>query len=243
MQTMRERYRLPEWVRRFNAMADACGGAERVVPLVADHFLEHAVTATGLEFGDLGDGDWENRFRRLVEAVNLSDLHVVGRLLTREELLRSLQTRLFLSEARRRAPEITDERIVEPVIVTGPARSGTTILFELVGLDPGLRTPIAADVIHPARPELDDSRRLAMTECEQELWADIQPEFAAMHELRSDLPVECVTICAPSFAGSHWPMILGDLGSWTPDVEADLAFHCALGKPPSSAPASTVHDT
>ena len=77
---MRERYRRPEWVRRFNAMADACGGAERVVPLVADHFLEHAVTATGLEFGDLGDGDWENRFRRLVEAVNLSDLHVVGRL-------------------------------------------------------------------------------------------------------------------------------------------------------------------
>lgn len=226
---MHERYRRPDWVRRFNLMADACGGAQRVIPLVADHLLEHASAATGLdEFGTLGDGDWEDRFRRLVAAVNASDLHVIGRLVTREELLRSLQTRLHLAEARAHTPDIADERITEPVIVTGPARSGTTILFELLGLDPGLRTPRAADVIHPARPDLDESRRLAMTECEQELWADIQPEFAAIHELRSDLPVECVTICLPSFAGNHWPMILGDLGTWAPDVEADLAFHRAL---------------
>ena len=36
-----------------------------------------------------------------------------------------------------------------------------------------------------------------MAECEQELWADIQPEFAAIHELRADLPVECVTLTLP----------------------------------------------
>lgn len=229
VESMQERYRRPDWVRRLNVMAQACGGANRVIPLVAEHLLEHAVAVTGLdEFGTLGDGDWEDRYRRLVAAINGSHLHVVGRLLTREELLRSLETRLHLAEARRRAPEIAEERIDEPVIVTGPARSGTTILFELLGLDPGLRTPRAADVIHPAQPELEESVRLAMTECEQELWADVQPEFASMHELRADLPVECVTVCLPSFAGNHWPMILGDLGSWTPDVDADLAFHRAL---------------
>ena len=228
---MHERYRRPDWVRRFNAMAEACGGASRVIPLVADHLLEHAAAATGLdEFGDLGDGDWEGRFRRLVDAINGSDLHVVGRLLTREELLRvAADPAPPGRRARRRAPAIADERITEPVIVTGPARSGTTILFELLGLDPGLRTPRAPPTCCTRRrPRLDASRRrLAMTECEQELWADVQPEFAAMHELRSDLPVECVTICVPSFAGNHWPMILGDLGAWTPDVEADLAFHRA----------------
>ena len=67
-----------------------------------------------------------------------------------------------------------------------------------------------------------------MTEAEQELWADVQPEFAAMHELRSDLPVECITICAPLFAGNHWTMVLTELGDWAPDVQADLAFHRAL---------------
>ena len=79
--------------------------------------------------------------------------------------------------------------IEAPIVVTGPARSGTTILFELLGLDPGLRTPVATDVLHPAPPAgVDDAARFAMTESEQELWADVQPEFAAIHELRSDLP-------------------------------------------------------
>lgn len=67
-----------------------------------------------------------------------------------------------------------------------------------------------------------------MTECEQELWADVQPEFASLHELRSDLPVECITICVPSFAGNHWPMLLPVLGDWAPDPAADLAFHRAV---------------
>ena len=77
-----------------------------------------------------------------------------------------------------------------------------------------------------------------MTEVEQELWADVQPEMAAMHELRSDLPVECITICAPSFAGNHWTMVLTEMGDWAPDVQADLAFHRAVlqavqhGRPP-----------
>ena len=53
-----------------------------------------------------------------------------------------------------------------------------------------------------------------MAEAEQELWADVQPEFAAIHEMRSDLPVECITICMPSFAGNHWAMVLADPGDW-----------------------------
>jgi hypothetical protein len=119
------------------------------------------------------------------------------------------------------------EAVVAPIAVVGPARSGTTIAFELLGLDERLRTPIAADVLHPASP-LGPEERLAATACEQELWADIQPEFAAIHELRSDLPVECITIAMPSFAGSHWMMALQQLGDWAPDPVADFAVHRAV---------------
>lgn len=220
----------PDWVRRINAMADATGSASGAVPLVADELLDQAHTTTGIEDpGDLGDGDWQGRFRALVDAINASSLHVVGRLLTREELLRGLRTRLLLGDARRRDPSIADERIEAPVVVTGPARSGTTILFELLGLDRRFRTPTATDVLHPVIPAgTTAAQRTAMTECEQELWADVQPEFATMHELRSDLPVECITISAPSFAGNHWAMVLSEPGDWAPDVTADLAFHRAL---------------
>jgi hypothetical protein len=237
---MAERYQRPDWVRRLNAMGPASGGAGRLVPIAAGGLLDATRASTGIaDPGDLGDGDWEGRLRALVEAIDGSDLHVVGRLMTREELLRCLRTRFLVGDRRRRDPAIADEVIDAPVIVTGPARSGTTILFELLGLDPGLRTPVATDVLHPVVPAgTGEAERRAMTEAEQELWADVQPEFAALHELRSDLPVECITICAPSFAGSHWAMVLTSLDAWQPDVAADLAFHRALlqtvqhGRPP-----------
>lgn len=227
---MTERYARPAWVRRLNATGAAAGGAEHMVPIDADHCLAHARSSTGLsDFGSFGDGAWEHRFRALVDAIHASDQHVVGRLLTREELLRSLRTRLLMAERWRQDPAIADEVIDAPVIVTGPARSGTTPLFELLGLDDRLRMPVATDVLHPAPPPgTTDAEIVTMTEAEQELWADIQPEFDAVHELRSDLPVECITFTTPSFAGSHWSMLLADLGDWAPDPAADFAFHRAV---------------
>ena len=88
LRPMSDRYRRPAWVRRLNLMADATGGAAAMVPIEADELLESAVAAAGHDVTDLGDGDWEGRFRRLVDAVDDNDLHVVGRMLTREELLR-----------------------------------------------------------------------------------------------------------------------------------------------------------
>jgi hypothetical protein len=237
---MADRYERPDWVRRLNAMGPAAGGAQRMVPLDAGALVDEARASTGVDDpGDLGDGDWEGRLRALVGGVNAADLHVVGRLMTREELLRGLRVRFLLGQRRRREPGIADEVIEAPIVVTGPARSGTTILFELLALDPGLRSPIATDVLHPAVPPGTGAGEVrAMTESEQELWADVQPEFAAIHELGSDLPVECITICAPSFAGSHWSMVLTGQGDWAPDLAADLAFHRAVlqavqhGRPP-----------
>lgn len=228
--TMAQRYVRPDWVRRLNAMADAAGSAAHLVPLDAGSLIDAARESTGLaEFQDIGDGDWEGRLRAVVASIGNSDLTVVGRLMTREELLRCLRTRLHLGAERAANPAVADEQIVAPIVVTGPARSGTTILFELLALDAGVRSPIATDVMHPALPaSVDAATRRAMTESEQELWADVQPEFAAIHELRADLPVECITITAPSFAGSHWSMVLDDPGEWMPDPTFDFAFHKAV---------------
>jgi hypothetical protein len=227
---MRGRYRRPDWVRRLNAMGDACGGAHHVVPLDADELVAAARAGTGLDdFGDLGDGDWRGRLVDLVAAVETGGLHVVGRLMTREELLRGLRTRLLLAELRRRDPGVAEEQVEAPLVITGPARSGTSILFELLALDERAMSPVAADVLHldlPGGP--DRAARMAMSEAEQELWADVQPEFAAIHELRSDLPVEDITLSSPSFAGSHWSMVMQEPGGWAPDPVADFAFHRAV---------------
>ncbi|MBY0401111.1 sulfotransferase, partial [Myxococcota bacterium] len=227
---MAARYRRPDWVRRINAMADSLGGgvegARRMVSLDPEALLEAAKQSQGGgRFGDFGDPHWERRFRALVAAFEARPQNVVGRLMTRKELLRALQTRLRLARAWEANPRFASETIAAPIIVTGPARSGTTITFELLWLDPALRGPTAIDALHPELgADVDRAARLAMSECEQEFWADVQPEFAAIHELRSDLPVECVTLTQPSFCGGHWAMV-GAQG-----MEMDVAENYAFEK-------------
>jgi hypothetical protein len=224
-----QRYTRPDWVRRLNAMGDSVGGAERLVPIDGERLVDSARASTGLsDFGDF-DGDWRGRFDSLVSSIeDDARLHVVGRLMTRQELLRGLRTRLLLSEARRQRPAIADERIEAPIAISGPARSGTSILFELLSLDPNGRGPLATESNHPVPPaELEPSALLGMTECEQELWTDVQPELAAVHEMRSDLPVECITLQVPSFAGFHWPMVARVPG-FALDLAKAMDYHRAV---------------
>lgn len=231
---MAERYQRPDWVRRTNAMADAVGGgvegARRMIPIDADALLAEAIESLGGEVrGDFGDPEWQARFKTLAHALDHSNMHVVGRLQTREELLRSLRTRLLLNRRWAETPAIADEQVVAPLVVTGPARSGTSIVFELLWLDPNVRGPLAWEALHPvALPEFEggEDRRPAAAECEQEFWADVQPEFAAIHELRSDLPVECVTLTMPCFSGSHWAMVGAQ--NWAPDMVEMYAYEKRL---------------
>lgn len=230
LRPMAERYRRPDWVRRVNVMADSVGGdARSIVSLDGASLLAEAERALDGEpsRGDFGDPAWRERFTKLVHALDAAPMHVVGRLLTRQELLRAVRTRFRLNRELDTRPEIARDPVVAPMVVTGPARSGTTILFELLALDPELRAPTAWKALHPLPHPTDAAaaERLAWSECEQELWADVQPEFAAMHELRSDLPVECVTLTIPSFAGPHWMMVAQPVGDWMPDTDLMYAFH------------------
>lgn len=114
--------------------------------------------------------------------------------------------------------------MASPAIIAGPARSGTSILFELLALHPDLRAPLGAEALHPVPlPESGLADRREMGECEQEFWADIQSEFLAMHEFRADLPVECITLTTGSFAGYHWSMI-APLTGWISDPDVNFSY-------------------
>lgn len=190
-------------------MAAGVGGAERLVSLDADGLIAAACEATGLS--DFGPADeWEPFFRVLVDALNdEAQLNVLGRLMCRSDALHHLCTRLRIEDHVRRHPEVLDREVVAPVIITGPARSGTSILQELLAEDPQLRAPLAYEMVNPLPPAgatADDLRRVA--ECEFDLWGDVTPEFEAVHELRAGLPEECLWLMAPMF----------DLGFWATNV-------------------------
>ena len=196
-----------DWVRRLNLFGPAVGGAEWIIGLDPDELLETARASTGLD--DFGDDGWEEPFRLVVTAIrDTADLNVLGRLSARAEIVRCLQLRLRLLDHWDRTPAVLATDVTAPVFILGPARTGTTILLELMALDPNLRPVIAHEAHHPLGA-LDgiDETPLALSEPEQEFWADIQPEFQTVHELRSDLPCECVHFCAPEFTSWHWPMM------------------------------------
>ena len=76
----------PEWVARVNAEARAIDPAA-VVPLDAESLLAWACRNTGLE--DFGDDDWREPFAVLLRGLETeADLHLMGRLAARTEILR-----------------------------------------------------------------------------------------------------------------------------------------------------------
>lgn len=199
----------PPWVRRVNGMAPGIGGGAALVDLDADGLIAAAVAATGLD--DFGASTWEEPFRRLVAALeDEADLTVLGRLLCRHDAIRHLATRLLVLDAHRRDPALAATDVPAPIFITGPARSGTSILQELVALDPGLRGPLGYEMAYPVPPlGVDDDTRARWSECEFDLWADVNPGFAAVHSLEARLPEECLWLMAPEF----------DLGFWTTNVD------------------------
>ncbi len=199
----------PDIVRRLNAMSGGTGGAAAMVPLDADEIIALAVAATGLD--DFGEPTWEEPYRKLVEALNTeAQLNVVGRLMCRHDLVRHLCARLAVIDAHRRDPELAATPVPAPVFITGPARSGTSILQELLALDPNMRAPYAYEMAHPVvGPEVDDATRIAWAESEFDLWGDVNPGFQAVHDLDARLPEECLWLMAPEF----------DLGFWSTNTE------------------------
>ena len=199
----------PDWVRRLNLLGDVVGDPRLLASLDADELLATARASTGLD--DLGEGDWPGwteTYRRMVTAIDAeARLHALGRVVTRAEVLKVLQTWMRLQSEWSARPAIRAEPIDAPLFVVGPPRTGTTILLELLALDPKLRAPYAWEALHPLRDEGDAARRRELSECEQEFWADIHPEFMTMHELASDLPCECVHFLMYDFAGPYWSML------------------------------------
>jgi len=199
----------PDWVRRLNLFGDAVGQPRDIVSLDAAELLAIARATTQLD--DLGERDWPGwteTYERMLASIDAeSQLHLLGRLLTRSEVLRVLQTWLRLNHEWAATPAITTLPVEQPIFVVGPPRTGTTILLELLALDPQLRAPIAYEALYPLASMGSVERRLMLSESEQEFWADIHPEFMTMHELASNLPCECVHFLMYDFSGPYWSMI------------------------------------
>jgi hypothetical protein len=177
------------------------------VPLDAAALLQAAIETTGLS--DFGDESFRDPFAHLVRALDdEAELHLVGRLLVRSEIVRCLQNRLRIEDTVRRDPTIVAAPIARPLFVIGTGRSGTSFLHELLALDPAARVPITWEVLYSCPPPTPaafaDDPRIARAHADVTLWEAIAPEYAVMHENGGTVPAECIFLTAHAFASAYW---------------------------------------
>lgn len=213
----------PEWVERLSAEGAGMEPAT-LLPLDADSLIGTAVRATGL--ADFGDPDWEEPFRVLTRALDEEgDLNLVGRLMTRTDLLVFLQNRLRIEDWYRRHPEIEEQRIEQPLFILGLPRSGTSILFELLAQDPAFAVPETWMLFFSCPPPAlatpqDVEARVARTHHLVTQWARVVPAYGTMHEMGGRIPSECGMIMAGCFLSDHWAAL-----HQTPSYDAWIATH------------------
>ncbi len=220
----------PQWVAELNAFGRQLGAPSALVSLDEDSLLSAARDATGLD--DFGDGGWQEALRIFVQALEEeADLHLLGRIMARDDIVRALVNRLEVRATLAQHPDILDERIESPVLVVGTGRSGTSILHELLAQDPAHRVARTWELLHPCPPPeratYATDPRIAAADQEYTFWHLIAPEYRTMHENGGDVPNEDPLIDMLEFASDH---LMGSYpvpsyGRWL--ARADLApvFH------------------
>jgi hypothetical protein len=141
-----------------------------------------------------------------------------------------LSTRLHLIEDEKAHPEILEGEIERPLILIGLARTGTTILHDLLALDPAARAPREWETAAPwPAPEIatfDTDPRIKIVDEHLEQLLTAAPQLRAMHPWGATLPSDCLNMMAVHFASlSAWAAYaLEDFAKWLAQGRADGVY-------------------
>src|SRR3954451_16526196 len=95
----------PQWVAELNAFGRQLGEAAALVPLDADVLVATARSIAGLD--DFGTDSWREGFEVLLRSLaDEAGLNLVGRLMARNDIVRSLVNRLQVHAVRAQHAEI-----------------------------------------------------------------------------------------------------------------------------------------
>lgn len=189
--------------------------------------IETASLETGLD--DFGPPSWREALDILVDSFEReADLNDIGAAMVPGEITGYLRDRLMLTAERTRHPEIGDVDVVPPIVIVGQGRTGTTILHDLLALDPATRVPLTWEVDRPCPPPEPQTYatdpRIAEVDATLDMVDLVLPEFRAMHPMGAQLPQECVRITGSEFRSMIFPTTyrVPSYGHWLLH-EADMA--------------------
>jgi len=201
----------PVALRAANAVGRALGRARLRARLDERSLLAAARRATGLHWlADPEEALWVREpLRRLAASLEReADLHPLGRMIVRGQLVRALSARLRRGALRDVHPEIDAIPVEAPVFIVGLQRTGTTVLHRLLALEPALRPLLSWEALDPVPPgpaaKGPGTRDPRVRRAE---WAErglrrIAPDFFAVHPVEAHAPEEDVLLLDLAFRGT-----------------------------------------
>ena len=216
----------PEWVRQINEEGAGLD-LKKVVPLDPESLLATATRNTGLN--DFGANDGREPFERFCQALDdEAELNLMGRIMTRSELLMYLEARLRVEELYRSHPEIDEQEIAAPVWILGQGRTGTSMLQTLMALPPENRTLTIREAFFP----VDTAAHHAEADHRIGLWNRVTPEVATIHDFEGPEAIETIMIETLSFQQPAWMNLMGMTPGFTHWVATtrDMRPALAYGK-------------
>jgi hypothetical protein len=148
---------------------------------------------------DLGSDSFREPLGVFLDACGTeAELTTFGRILITKMLSGALANRIALQRWAEQHPEVREERIVSPWIIVGLPRTGTSVLSQLLGLDPMARPLLQWEAAHPIPPPTlegaDEDPRIPQTAKEINGLMKLNPPLKAMHPFGATLAQECVAL-------------------------------------------------
>jgi hypothetical protein len=206
----------PPPIRAFNALGRAAAKlGVRGFSLDEDALLGAARRES--ELADFGPDSFRTGLRVLLESLERdAKLNAFGRYFARRQVLELLVARLRLVDWRKRHPEVEKQEIARPLFVIGLPRTGTTVLYSLLALDPAHRSPLSWEVDDPCPPAetatYASDPRIARSEWRFAQLRELARGIQAIHPVGAALPQECIVITASEFTSIRFEMCFDVVG-------------------------------
>ena len=173
-----------------------------------DRLMAEAVAIAGSD--DLGEDTWLEGLDVLLDGfANEAQLHELGVEIAAGGVVEYLANRAGITAWRAAHPEIAEGRIDHPIFIVGQPRTGTTILYDLLALDPDLRAPLTWEIDKPLPPPetatRDTDPRIDEVDAVLSMADSLIPGFTTFHPMGARLAQECVRITGGDFRSMIFP--------------------------------------
>lgn len=198
-----------------------------------DTLLQEAQQKTSLN--DFGNNDFKTGLKILLDTYDHNGYTEKGRHKNRKRVLDLLCARLRIEHAFKLHPQIREQKIKAPMLLTGLPRTGTSALLNLLANDPAARPLYMWEGFNPEPIEglpkgAPDPRYVAMKEWEEKNAKDAK--FKKIHSTSVDTPEECIHLLNHTFCDVQYgaETMMEPYGAWfqQQDLHDSYAYYADL---------------